>query len=192
MQGKVKWFSKEKGYGYIIGEDGVDFYFNVRGIQGADLPHSHDLVSFEPSLGSKGPMASSILITKKYSSDGDQRVTCTHCGKKMVPRIISYRGQPSKSVCPYCAGTYKDFGGCFIATAVYGDYFAPEVTILRRFRDEILSPFSLGRKLIHYYYKASPPIARTLSSQPLMAHLIKGALTALVFVIKLFLRRQGK
>jgi len=25
MQGKIKWFSKEKGYGYIVADDGKDF-----------------------------------------------------------------------------------------------------------------------------------------------------------------------
>jgi hypothetical protein len=53
----------------------------------------------------------------------------------MVPRIITYRGSPQKSVCPFCGETYKTFG-CFIATAVCGDYYAPEVIAIRRFHDE--------------------------------------------------------
>jgi hypothetical protein len=36
---------------------------------------------------------------------------------------------------------------CYIATAVYGDYNAPEVIVLRKFRDERLSKSFLGRAL---------------------------------------------
>lgn len=49
--------------------------------------------------------------------DGDERVQCGGCGKKMVPRIITapsfIRGMgasvPKKSICPYCATTFKKF-----------------------------------------------------------------------------------
>ena len=42
--------------------------------------------------------------------------------------------------------------GCFIATAVYGDSNAPEVHVLRDFRDEILMNNFFGRKLVDVYY----------------------------------------
>ena len=29
IPGKVKWFKKEKGYGYISGYDGEDYYFEI-------------------------------------------------------------------------------------------------------------------------------------------------------------------
>jgi hypothetical protein len=38
--------------------------------------------------------------------------------------------------------------GCFIATAVYGSYSAPEVAVLRHFRDEILLNGLLGKLLL--------------------------------------------
>ena len=115
MQGKIKWFSEEKGYGYVVSEDGQNYYFNVRGIKGTELPRNGDCVSFEVGQGNKGPRATSLEILFKATSEGrsalaqrsDDRVTCPHCGKKMVPRIITYRGSPQQSVCPFCGKTYK-------------------------------------------------------------------------------------
>jgi hypothetical protein len=72
-----------------------------------------------------------------------------------------------------------DGGGCFIATAVYGNYHAPEVIALRRFRDESLQPFFAGRVFIAAYYWASPPIAKYISHKPLLASAIRPLLNAL-------------
>lgn len=51
-------------------------------------------------------------------------------------------------------------GGCYIATAVYGSYEAPEVLTLRRFRDEQLSATRVGRSFIRTYYRISPALAK--------------------------------
>jgi tetratricopeptide (TPR) repeat protein len=61
---------------------------------------------------------------------------------------------------PSSVGTSS--GGCYIATAVYGSYDAPEVLCLRRFRDEILAASIFGRLFIRLYYFLSPPIAERL------------------------------
>lgn len=52
--------------------------------------------------------------------------------------------------------------GCYIATAVYGDYNAPEVLVLREYRDNILKRSWLGRTFIKIYYTLSPSIAKRL------------------------------
>lgn len=53
--------------------------------------------------------------------------------------------------------------GCFIATACYGDYHAPEVKLLRHYRDQVLQRSTLGRAFIKVYYTFSPPLANILS-----------------------------
>jgi hypothetical protein len=98
----------------------------------------------------------------------------------MVPRIITDRGSLSKSVCPFCGGTYKDFGWCFVASAVYGSENAPEVIILRRFRDNTLRQFFVGRIFIKAYYHFSPPLAEFVASRPRLGLRFRAALDLLV------------
>jgi len=66
--------------------------------------------------------------------------------------------------------------GCFIATAVYGDPNAPEIDVLRDFRDETLLTNPTGQKLVEFYYQYSPPIADFISNRPIAKVLIKEAL----------------
>lgn len=46
--------------------------------------------------------------------------------------------------------------GCYVATMAYGSYDAPQVLILRQFRDRFLQKFSAGRAFIRWYYAKSP------------------------------------
>jgi hypothetical protein len=58
---------------------------------------------------------------------------------------------------------------CLIATAAFGSPFAWEVVTLRRFRDRALLTHAPGRLLVRAYYRLSPPLARAVASQPLLA-----------------------
>lgn len=181
MYGTVKWFSQKDGYGFIVGDDGTDRYFNVRHVVGADLPSNGDTVQFTHEAGPKGPRAVAVSIFTRATRDpGSGRVTCGHCGKAMVPRLITYRGSPRKSLCPFCGETHNNFGPCFIATAVYGDTFAPEVMALRGFRDRHLIPSVWGRAFIKFYYATSPGIADWLRRHRRAAKIVRRGLDALV------------
>lgn len=55
-------------------------------------------------------------------------------------------------------------GPCFVASAAFaGEPYAPELHWLRRYRDEVLRPKPLGRRLIRLYYRLSPPLARRIA-----------------------------
>jgi hypothetical protein len=55
---------------------------------------------------------------------------------------------------------------CFIATAVFESPRAPEVQLLRRFRDERLKQSRPGRAFVYFYYKHSPALAEKLEDLP--------------------------
>jgi hypothetical protein len=71
--------------------------------------------------------------------------------------------------------------GCFVATACYGDYNAPEVLVLRHYRDTHLAKRAWGRIFIRTYYACSPPVAKLISgSAPLKGFIRKRFIAPLV------------
>ncbi len=60
-KGKVKWFSTEKGYGFIEQEEGKDVFVHVTGLAaGVQSLADGQEVEFEVSEGQKGPQASEV------------------------------------------------------------------------------------------------------------------------------------
>ena len=76
--------------------------------------------------------------------------------------------------------------GCYIATAVYGSYDCPEVLVLRRFRDCVLSKYLCGRCFIHVYYAISPLLVRYFGKNEMLLHVGRLVLDKLVNRIKHF------
>ena len=76
--------------------------------------------------------------------------------------------------------TAKKKEGCYIATAVYGSYDAPEVLVLRRFRDTKLLPCLPGRIFVRLYYAISPILVRNLGSNSLFKSLCRKVLNKIV------------
>lgn len=63
--------------------------------------------------------------------------------------------------------------GCFVATACYGDYDAPEVRVLRQYRDQVLNRSRTGRLGIRLYYSISPPLAARIGRSPRLRAFIR-------------------
>lgn len=74
----------------------------------------------------------------------------------------------------------KDF--CFIATAAYGSFEAPYVTLLRKFRDRYLMNHAAGRLFVKYYYRYSPPLADFICDKPVLKSVTRIILLPLVTV----------
>ena len=60
--GTVKWFSQEKGYGFISQEGGPDVFVHMSAIQGEGYRNLEDgqQVEFEVTQGDKGPQATNV------------------------------------------------------------------------------------------------------------------------------------
>ncbi len=63
MQGKVKWFNAEKGYGFIEGEDGKDVFVHFSAIEqeGFKTLDEGQEVEFQVVEGARGPQAANVV-----------------------------------------------------------------------------------------------------------------------------------
>jgi cold shock protein len=62
--GTVKWFSSEKGYGFISQEDGPDVFVHFSSIQGEGYRNleENQKVEFDVTEGDKGPQAANVRL----------------------------------------------------------------------------------------------------------------------------------
>ncbi len=74
--------------------------------------------------------------------------------------------------------------GCYIATMVYGDYDAPQVLVLRKFRDDILSNYWIGQQSIKLYYFYSPIFVQKFKNNRAINNTIRWLLNRIVKFLK--------
>ncbi len=62
MEGRVKWFNDQKGYGFIEADGGNDVFVHHSSIEGEGFKSlsEGDRVSFEVEKGAKGPSATKV------------------------------------------------------------------------------------------------------------------------------------
>jgi hypothetical protein len=76
-------------------------------------------------------------------------------------------------------------GGCFVATACYGDESHPAVVVLREFRDTCLRVRPSGRAFVAWYYRKSPPYAKMIEDRALLRLTARLLLSPLVAIAPL-------
>ncbi len=66
MNGTVKWFNSDKGFGFITGEDGKDVFahFSQINSDGFRTLEEGQSVTFVVAQGPKGPQAENITVVR--------------------------------------------------------------------------------------------------------------------------------
>lgn len=73
-------------------------------------------------------------------------------------------------------------GPCFVATAAFGAG-APELDVLRRFRDRVLARSAAGRAFIAWYYRQGPGLAAALRRRPALRRVTRAGLRAVTLLV---------
>ncbi len=74
--GTVKWFSNEKGFGFIAQENGgadVFCHFSAITTEGYKSLNEGDQVEFEVEQGQKGLQAKNVVVTSSAAPQGQRR-----------------------------------------------------------------------------------------------------------------------
>ncbi|HIG93170.1 MAG: cold shock protein beta-ribbon, CspA family [archaeon GW2011_AR9] len=64
MKGTVKFFNRKKGFGFISGEDGQDYFVHVSALPQGTFLNDNDEVTFEGGPGERGLKAENVQVTK--------------------------------------------------------------------------------------------------------------------------------
>lgn len=121
LEGTVTHFNSEKGFGFVKCRDGREFFFGFRGVEEKRFPRVGDKVQFLPSFKDAKPGKAPEITRLRYSKpspeetshkerkldDGKER--CPHCGRRVVPRVVTWQGRPEASYCSLCGGLIKRF-----------------------------------------------------------------------------------
>jgi CspA family cold shock protein len=67
MDGKVKFYNMKKGFGFIQGDDGKDYFVHHTGLKNGVFLKNDDIVSFEATQNDRGLAAKDVNLIKKGS-----------------------------------------------------------------------------------------------------------------------------
>tara|TARA_Y100000310_G_scaffold50119_1_gene46220 strand:- start:611 stop:856 length:246 start_codon:yes stop_codon:yes gene_type:complete len=60
MKGTVKFFNERKGFGFIAGEDGKEYFVHQSGLKEGTALNENDAVTFDVEEGDRGPKAANV------------------------------------------------------------------------------------------------------------------------------------
>ena len=68
MKGKIKWYKKDKGYGFIIGEDEEEYFIHHTQLEKRPNIKPYQGCTFKPVRTDKGRQAQNIVLDQ-FSSE---------------------------------------------------------------------------------------------------------------------------
>lgn len=107
-----------------------------------------------------------------------------------------WRGHECGDYCPAWLGGSSGSDGCFLTTACV-DYFGKtddceELTILRRFRDEVLKETEKGIQLINDYYTIAPKLVKMINASDEKAFIYQSIYECICKCIEAIKQRENE
>ncbi len=75
MKGKVKFFNDMKGFGFIIAEDGKEYFVHQTGLKEGVSIRENDSVTFDVEEGDKGPKAVNVELSTEEAGEASAEET---------------------------------------------------------------------------------------------------------------------
>lgn len=69
MKGKVKFFNRNKGFGFIAGEDGKEYFVHQTGLREGVILNDNDSVTFDVEQGDRGLKAVNVELDNAESNN---------------------------------------------------------------------------------------------------------------------------
>ena len=69
MEGTIKWFNSKKGYGFINGDDGEDYFMHYTSLGEGVYVKDNDRVSFEAVETDRGKQAQNVALLDSPKSE---------------------------------------------------------------------------------------------------------------------------
>jgi tetratricopeptide (TPR) repeat protein len=113
------------------------------------------------------------LLLIEGSDDREQGMRLMERAAQLAPRDITIQDNLEKLKTAQASQ-------CFIATAAFGTSMTPEISTLRKWRDEKLLTTRRGRWIVTQYYRISPPIAAWVARNTAVRAMIRMALRLLL------------
>ena len=141
-----------------------------------------------PGFGTSATYARAVVVVMNTSTSEDGVSIAMASSNSQTGLSVSFNGPaPIPTPLPQNSSSSEGgggSGGCFVATAAYGSYLAPEVLLLREFRDRHLMGNRLGAALVSYYYWISPPLADYIGKNKSARAITRVVLTPLIYGVK--------